>query len=129
MQGGSGDTVGSMVSRDVAERFADEWIAAWNAHDLARVLSHYEDDFEMASPLIVEVAGEPSGVLRGKASVGAYWEKALTLIPDLRFEKLAVFVGVRSIALHYRNRAGRLAVETLEIGETGRVVRAAAHYA
>ncbi|MDP9034348.1 MAG: nuclear transport factor 2 family protein [Myxococcota bacterium] len=116
------------ISRDFAERFVEEWIAAWNAHDLPRILSHYEEDFEMASPRIVEIAGESSGVLRGKASVGAYWEKALRLIPDLRFEKLAVFVGARSIALHYRNQAGRLAVETFEIGETGRVVRAAANY-
>jgi SnoaL-like domain len=118
-----------VVSRDFAERFAEEWIASWNAHDLPRILSHYEDDFEMASPRIVEITGEPSGVLRGKARIGAYWEKALRLIPDLRFEKLAVFVGVRSLAIHYRNQAGRLAVETFEIGDSGRVARAAAHYA
>jgi ketosteroid isomerase-like protein len=118
-----------MVTRDFAERFADEWIAAWNAHDLPRILSHYEDDFEMASPRIADIAGEASGVLRGKESIGRYWEKGLRLIPDLRFEKLAVFVGARSVAVHYRNQAGRLAVETFEIGESGRVVRAAAHYA
>jgi hypothetical protein len=118
-----------MISREFAEHFAEEWIAGWNAHDLQRILAHYEDDFEMASPRIVDVAGEPSGILRGKASVGAYWEKALRLIPDLRFEKISVFVGARSIALHYRNQAGRVAVETFEIGETGRVVRAAAYYA
>jgi hypothetical protein len=117
------------ITRDFAERFAEEWIAAWNSHDLPRILSHYDDDFEMASPRIVEIAGEPSGVLRGKASVGAYWEKALRLILDLRFEKLAVFVGAHSLAIHYRNQAGRLAVETFEIGDSGRVVRAAAHYA
>jgi hypothetical protein len=117
-----------VLSSDFAGRFAEEWIAAWNAHDLPRILSHYEDDFEMASPRIVEIAGEPSGVLRGKESIGAYWEKALRLVPDLRFERLAVFVGARSLAIHYRNQAGRLAVEVFEIGETARVVRAAAHY-
>jgi hypothetical protein len=73
-----------VVSRDFAERFAEEWISAWNSHDLVRILSHYEDDFEMASPRIVEIACEPSGVLRGKESIGAYWEKALRLIPELR---------------------------------------------
>jgi hypothetical protein len=117
-----------MISRETAEHFADEWIAAWNAHDLARVLSHYDDDFEMASPRIVDIAGEPSGVLRGKANVGRYWETALRAIPDLRFDKLAVFVGARSIAIHYRNQAGRLAVEVFELGAGGKVVRAAAHY-
>ena len=113
----------------ICRAFRRGWIAAWNAHDLPRILSHYDDDFEMASPRIVEIAGEPSGVLRGKASVGAYWERALRIIPDLRFEKLGVFVGACSIAIHYRNQAGRLAVETFEVGDGGRVIRAAAHYA
>ena len=98
----------------------EEWVAAWNARNLVRILAHYEDDFEMASPRIVEIAGEPSGVLRGKAGVGAYWEKALRLVSDLRFGKLDVFIGVRSLAIHYRNQSGRLAVDTFEIGETGR---------
>ena len=61
------------------------------------ILSHYEDDFEMASPLIVEVAGEPSGVLHGKDKVGAYWEKALQRNRQSPgFEKLGVFVGTQS---------------------------------
>jgi quercetin dioxygenase-like cupin family protein len=51
------------------------------------------------------------------------------LIPELRFEKLGVFAGARSLAIYYRNQAGRSAVETFEIGDTGRVVRAAAHHA
>jgi ketosteroid isomerase-like protein len=118
-----------MISSEFAERFAEEWIAAWNAHDLPRVLSHYRDDFEMSSPRIVEVAGEPSGILRGKASVGAYWAKALRLVSDLRFEKLGVFVGVSTLAIHYRNQAGRLAVETFEFADTGHAIRAASHYA
>jgi len=26
---------------------AQEWIAAWNAHDLERILAHYADDVEL----------------------------------------------------------------------------------
>jgi ketosteroid isomerase-like protein len=118
-----------MRTREHASRFAEEWIAAWNAHDLARILAHYEDDFEMTSPRIVDLAGKPSGVLRGKAAVGAYWEKALRGIPELRFDLLGVFVGARGVAIHYRNQVGRLGVEVFEMGESGRVMRAAAHYA
>jgi hypothetical protein len=118
-----------MISKDAAHSLADDWIAAWNSHDLTRVLALYDDDFEMSSPRIVEIAGEPSGTLRGKASVGAYWAKAMGPAPDLRFEKLGVYTGPRSIAIHYRNQAGRLVVEVLELGADGRVVRAAAHYA
>ena len=60
-----------------ARALAEEWIAAWNAHDLDRILSHYADDFEMTSPHIVERMGEPSGRLRGKTSIRIYWERAL----------------------------------------------------
>jgi hypothetical protein len=118
-----------MITRDFAEHFADEWISSWNAHDLPGILAHYDDAFEMASPRIADIAGEPSGVLLGKDQVGAYWDRALRLMPDLRFEKLGVFVGARSVAIHYRNQAGRIGVETLEFDDAGRVIRAAAHYA
>jgi hypothetical protein len=114
--------------RTDANRIA-EWIASWNAHDLPRILAHYTDDFEMGSPRIVDVAGEVSGVLQGKERVGAYWRKALTLVPDLRFELLATFVGANSVAVHYRNQVGRLGVEVFTFGAEGLVERAAAHYA
>jgi hypothetical protein len=117
-----------MLTTDFASHFAAEWIASWNAHDLARVLAHYENDFEMASPRIVEIAGEPSGVLQGKERIRAYWEKALALRPDLHFELLGTFLGAESIALHYRNQAGRFAIETFTFGPSGLVTRAAAHY-
>jgi hypothetical protein len=29
-----------MIDRCFAERFAAEWLAAWNAHDLPRILAH-----------------------------------------------------------------------------------------
>lgn len=112
----------------VAERFAQDWIDAWNAHDLERVLAHYADDFEMSSPVIVELAGEASGCLRGKEAVAAYWRKALELMPDLRFELLSVLVGVDSVVLHYRGARGRAAAEVFHFGRDGRVVRAFAHY-
>ena len=117
-----------MINRAQAEALADEWIAAWNAHDLPRVLAHYTDDFEMQSPKIASIAGEPSGILRGKGAVRAYWMKAMQLIPGLHFEKLGVFVGAHSVTVHYRNHEGKLAAEVLELDASGKIRRAAAHY-
>lgn len=116
-----------MIDRAFARHFADEWIEAWNAHDLERILAHYADDFEMASPVIAQVAGEPSGVLRGKANVAAYWQKALTLRPDLHFTLERVLIGAESVAIAYRGHRGA-SVETFWFGTDGKVVRAAAHY-
>jgi hypothetical protein len=116
------------MDQAVAHRFAHEWIEAWNSHDLERVLAHYSDDFEMNSPVIMQIAGEPSGRLTGKEAVGAYWAKALTMIPDLRFELIAVLTGVESVVVQYRGAGGRLAAEVFHFGPDGKVVRAFAHY-
>lgn len=91
-----------MLDKSFAEHFAAEWIAAWNAHDLKRVLWHYSDDFEMSSPYIARIADEPSGKLRGKKAVGDYWAKALELVPDLHFDLVTTLTGANSITLYYR---------------------------
>jgi ketosteroid isomerase-like protein len=111
-----------------ANNFAAEWIAAWNAHDLPRVLSHYTEDFEMSSPKIVQFAKEPSGRLAGKAAVAAYWATALAQVPDLHFELLAVLHGVDSVVLHYRGVGGQHAAEVFYFNSAGLVDRACANY-
>ena len=118
-----------MIDKAFAEHFASDWIDSWNAHDLDRVLSHYANDFEMSSPIIIQVAGEPSGTLRGKPAVGAYWKKALDLIPDLHFEPISVLAGVNSVTIYYKGPRGRLAAEVFHFGADQKVVRAFAHYA
>jgi len=117
-----------MMEKGFAERFAKEWVAAWNSHDLERVLEHYEDDFEMSSPIIVTLMGEPSGKLKGKAAVGAYWAKALKALPGLRFELLAALAGTDSVTVYCRGHRG-LTAEGLHFGPGGKVRAAFAHYA
>jgi hypothetical protein len=112
-----------------AKSFASEWVEAWNAHDIERVLSHYSEDFEMSSPLIAQLLGEPSGTLRGKEAVGVYWRKALQLVPDLRFELISVLIGVRSVTLYYKGARDRLSAEVFEFNASGQIVKAVAHYA
>ncbi len=119
-----------MIDKDFAQKFAAEWIASWNSHDLGRILSHYADDVEMTSPLVIQVAGEPSGRLKGKKDVGAYWEKALKLVPNLKFDLISVLTGVESVTLYYYSKGtkGRVAAEVLHFGSDGKVVKAFAHY-
>ncbi|MHB8628046.1 MAG: nuclear transport factor 2 family protein [Aggregatilineales bacterium] len=118
-----------MIDQKFANQFADEWIAAWNSHNMGDILSHYEDDFEFASPLISKVVGEPSGRLKGKAAIGAYWSKALSQRPNLHFELLTIFMGVNSLVLHYQNQEGRHSAEAFEFGAGGKVIRSFANYA
>lgn len=117
-----------MLDKTFADGFATEWINAWNSRDLDRVLSHYADDFEMSSPYIAQVAGEPSGKLKGKKAIGAYWTSALKLIPDLHFELVSTLVGANSITLYYKGHRG-MAAEVFIFDLAGKVSQAFAHYA
>ena len=120
-----------MMDRQAAEAFAEEWIAAWNSHDLERVLSHYSDDFEMWSPLIASRWGEPSGVLHGKEAIRPYWRQGLssfTANQPLHFTLRGVRVGVQSLTIEYRNAAGMDVAEVLFLDDRARVIRGAAHY-
>lgn len=117
-----------MLDPTFAEHFAAEWIAAWNSHDLDRVLSHYSDDFEMSSPLIAKIADEPSCRLKGKRAVGAYWARALELNPNLHFELLTTLVGAGSVTICYRGHRG-IAAEVLVFGPDNKVAQGLAHYA
>lgn len=81
----------------------------------------------MSSPVIVKLAGEASGKLRGKEAVGAYWSKALAANPGLHFELITTLWGVDNVTLYYRGGRG-LSAEVFHFGADGLVVRAFAHY-
>lgn len=116
------------MDAEFARRFAADWIASWNAHDLERILSHYADDFEMQSPLIVERMGVASGRLKGKDAMRPYWSKGLAATPPLHFELETVLVGANSLTLLYRRASGKRAAEVLFFDNRGKVVRGVAHH-
>lgn len=102
-----------MLDRAWAREFARDWIDAWNSHDLDRILSHYSEDFEMSSPLIVERMGLSSGKLAGKSHVAEYWRPSMALSPPLSFELIDVLVGVDQLTIYYSNSGRRVVAETL----------------
>lgn len=111
-----------------ADGIARDWQEAWNSGDLPRVLEHYTDDFEMSSPMIAQITGEPSGTLVGKPKIEAYWRTALQKIPNLHFDLIRVLVGAGSIVLYYKTSFGNMAAEVLFLNEEGKVYRGVAHY-
>lgn len=117
-----------MIDPAWARRFAREWIDAWNAGDLEKILAHYADDFEMSSPLVVERLGAPDGKVRGKRELRAYWQPSLAARPALRFELIDVLAGVDSVTLYYRNVGRRVVAETLWFDAAGKALRGAAHW-
>ena len=52
--------VAAMLTTQDAARFADEWFAAWNAHDLDANLGHYADEIEFVSPFVAVLNDDPA---------------------------------------------------------------------
>ena len=115
------------VSPDQVAAFEREWIDAWNAHDLDRILSHYRDDVRFVSPFAAG-AGARRGEIRGLSALRGYFELALASFPELHFQPITALGGIGSIALHYRSVEDREAIEVMELDARGQVRRAAAHY-
>jgi hypothetical protein len=118
-----------MITEEQAAAFERGWIDAWNRHDLGAILTHYDDAVVFYSPFVVQIAGEPSGMLKGKVRLRAYFAEALKQYPDLHFTELRALAGVASITLTYRSVAGLHAAEVMILDPAGRGVRVDTHYA
>ena len=109
-----------------AASFARDWKAAWNSHDLDRIVAHHHDDIVFRSAKAQALVG--TGVLLGKAALRVYWAKALAKQPDLRFTVTDVFAGHEMLVITYRNHRDVLAAETLRFGQDGLIIDASASH-
>jgi hypothetical protein len=109
--------------------FAADWVAAWNSHDLERVLSHYDEEMVLTSPRVRGLLGREDGTLRGKPALRDYFSQALVKLPDLKFTLDRVFSGVNSIVLEFHTTDGRHGAECMTFGPEGLVREVFANYA
>jgi hypothetical protein len=116
------------VTVEFANKFAEDWIRSWNAHDLDQILKHYAEKVEFYSPFIQKLLGDPTGKVDGRSALRTYFTKGLSAYPDLRFELYATLVGVRSITLYYRSVNNLTAAEVMIFDEDSLVRTVYAHY-
>lgn len=117
-----------MISKEKAYDFAKHWISSWNAHDIERIISHYDDDVEYFSTFVAKLTANPSGMLYGKEAVKDYFVKGIKAYPKLRFELQNIFTGTDSIILEYKSINDLLAAEMFELNDKGLAVRVRCHY-
>ncbi len=118
-----------MIEDSFAKVFVASWLAAWNAHDIEQIFAHYEDDFEMNSPLIVDRMNLEGGTLKGKDQIRPYWEIGLSATPPLKFELVSYFTGVNSIVIQYNSVSRKMVSELLIFSDRGLVCKGVSHHA
>ena len=116
------------MNKDQAHAVAREWIAAFNDRDLERILSHYADSIVLTSPLAARITGDPTGTVRGKDALRAYFARGLAASPTLHFELLEVFTGVASVAVYLRSSIRGLQLEVMQLDHDGKIARVLVHH-
>lgn len=117
-----------MIELQQAKIIAAEWIEAWNAHDLERILTHNAEELEYVSPLVVSRLGRIDGTIRTRTDLRAYFEPSLAKDSTLRFELIEVMAGVSSVTLVYRNHRDLIVAETMFVDTKGSADRVYVHH-
>lgn len=116
------------MTREELRLLAEHWLAAWNGHDLEAIMSHYDEDVELISPVAAQLLGAPGGKVIGKSALREYFRLGLAAYPDLRFELKELLAGLDSLVLYYTNQNGTRTAELMELSHDGKVRRVIAHY-
>jgi hypothetical protein len=120
-----------MLSQQNMLQIAKQWLEDWNAHDLEAIMSHYAESLEFTSPIIIKLVEIPDGTIRDKAQLRSYFQKGLTVYPDLKFEPINILFGVNSMVLYYRsyrNNSTQFSAEFMGFDAAGLVNKVVAHY-
>ena len=117
-----------MLTESQVKQFADDWLRAWNSHDLDAIMSHYGTEIVLTSPVASRLLNDPSGVVKGEPAVRNYFKRGLEAYPNLTFDLLDVMWGLSSVVLYYKNQNGKMTGEFMELDGNLKVVKVVANY-
>lgn len=100
---------------------AHAWFEAFNAHNLEKLLSLYDDDAMHFSPKLKIKHPETNGFVSGKEALRTWWQAAFDTIPTLHYKVTSLTANHDRVFMEYiRMVTGEndmLVAEVLEIKE------------
>src|SRR6185312_12343162 len=58
-----------------AKELAEEWVAAWNSHDLDAIMALYAPGIVFQTPTIIDTLGVPDGTVRGAEALREHFSR------------------------------------------------------
>lgn len=111
--------------REALLDLAREWLDAFNARDLERLLALYDEEAVHTSPKLRAQRPETLGEIRGKPALRAWWSEAMTRLPGLHYEGKHLSASDSRVVMEYeRQNPGEVScmvAETLVVN-AGRIV-------
>jgi predicted SnoaL-like aldol condensation-catalyzing enzyme len=98
---------------------AHAWFEAFNAHDLEKLLSLYDEDAFHYSPKLKLKHPETNGLISGKDSLRNWWKSAFDTLPSLQYKVTSLTSNLDRVFMEYKrfvdNENELLVAEVLEI--------------
>lgn len=100
---------------------AHAWFDAFNAHNLEKLLSLYDDEAEHFSPKLKIHHPETNGLITGKPALHTWWEEAFERLPSLHYKVLSLTANSDRVFMEYirtvKDETDMQVGEVLEIKE------------
>jgi len=118
---------GTVMNREVAGRFVEDWRANWCKVDIDAVVSHLAEDAEMRSPLALKLTDSP--IVKGAENIRRYWQRAYGHVQsaDLKVLAWSWDVEISRLTVWWQLGEAR-ASEFMDFDPSGRVTRSEAFY-
>ena len=118
----------AVLTLEFANSFSNEWIEAWNSHDINRIILHYAEQLEFKSPLIVERYSDPTGTITKREKLQEYFLIGLNKSPALTFKLKQTLLGVDGLTLYYENARSGVTAEYFEFNNDEKIIKTVSCY-
>ncbi|MES2761228.1 MAG: nuclear transport factor 2 family protein [Bacteroidota bacterium] len=97
------------------KEIATKWFAAFNEHDLEKLLSLYHNEAQHYSPKLKIRIPETKGLIKGKQALREWWKDAFNRLPSLQYDVIKLTADEGQVFMEYiRHVSGE---EDLSVGE------------
>jgi hypothetical protein len=94
---------------------AQKWFAAFNEHDLEKLLALYDEKAEHYSPKLKVRQPETKGLIREKSALRTWWQDSFERLPSLQYEIIRLTPHDNRVFMEYtRHVTGE---EDMHVGE------------
>lgn len=83
------------------EQIAHEWIDAFNAQDINRLVGLYAEDAEHFSPKLKVHKPETNGLVKGRPALHDWWQGAYHRLPTLYYKLQTVTASPERVFIEY----------------------------
>jgi predicted SnoaL-like aldol condensation-catalyzing enzyme len=110
-----------MNKEETNEQIALQWFAAFNEHNLEKLLALYDDNAKHYSPKLKIRQPETEGWIIGKDALRTWWADALERLPTLHYNLNKLTTNNERVFMEYTRQVegeeDMLVAEVLEIEE------------